>query len=658
MKRILITGANSYIGMSVENWLSDCTEFEVDTVDTKDGVWKEKSFKNYDTIFHVAGIAHADVRNVSDETKKKYYEINCDLAVSVARKAKEEGVEQFIFMSSIIVYGESAPYGKDKMLNASTKPEPINFYGDSKLQAEKGLMTLQDASFKVVIIRPPMIYGKGSKGNYQMLSKIAHKVPIFPKIANKRSMLHIDNLCEFIKLIIVNGDEGIFFPQNNEYVSTSDMVRQIALTNAKKIYFLRGMGFAVKLASKIPGKIGGLTNKAFGNLTYNMEMSKYEKGNYIVNTFEQSVHKTEGNERKRVLFLVNHDVVIYNFRLELVERLLKEGHEVIISSPYGERIDDLCNLGARYVETQIERHGTNPFNDVKVIRQYCKIIKDEKPGIVLTYTIKPNIYGGIAARICKTRCVANITGLGTAVEHAGVLQLITTALYKIAFRRIQCIFFQNIENKVFFENKVSTKYYTQLLPGSGVNLQRFPLIEYPNSDTIEFIFISRIMEEKGIEQYLGMAEYIHQRYPDTRFHICGFCEENYEERLKLLQEKGIVLYHGMIRNVSAFIARTHCTVHPSFYPEGMSNVCLESAACGRPVITTDRSGCKETVEDNVTGYIVKQQDTKDLIEKIEKFLALSHEERKQMGLEARKRVESEFDRQIVVEAYMREVCNE
>ncbi len=293
MKKILITGANSYIGTAVEEWISQNGEISVETIGTHDGLWKEKSYEGYDAIFHVAGIAHADVGNVSEDIKKKYYEVNCDLAINVAQKAKEEGVSQFIFMSSIIVYGESAPYGKSKVIDRTTVPEPANFYGDSKLQAEKGLQKLADENFKVAIIRPPMIYGKGSKGNYRMLSKLAHKMFIFPMVKNERSMLHIDNLCEFVKLLIVNEDEGIFFPQNAEYVSTSDMVEKIAQVCGKKIFFSKILGFCVRIISKFPGKIGQLSNKAFGNLVYDKEMSKYEKGTYLVNNFEESVYKTE-----------------------------------------------------------------------------------------------------------------------------------------------------------------------------------------------------------------------------------------------------------------------------------------------------------------------------------------------------------------------------
>ncbi len=358
---------------------------------------------------------------------------------------------------------------------------------------------------------------------------------------------------------------------------------------------------------------------------------------------------------KKVLILVNHDVVIYNFRKELVERLLKDGYEVYISSPSGERIDDLVAMGCKHIEAKIARHGTNVIEELKLLNYYKKIIKEIEPDVVLSYTIKPNIYGGMACRMLKVPYIANITGLGTAVENRGLMQNITTTLYRIAFKKINCLFFQNTENRQFFIDKNLAVGKHRLIPGSGVNLEHFNILDYPSDETIEFTFISRIMKEKGIEQYIEAAEFIRNKYPNTRFHICGFCEEAYEDILKVLQEQGIVTYHGMQRDVRVILQKTHCTIHPTYYPEGMSNVLLESSACGRPIITTNRSGCRETVDDGVNGFIVEQQNSRDLIEKIEKFLKLSYEEKRLMGLAGRKKVEKEFDRQIVIEAYMDEI---
>lgn len=357
----------------------------------------------------------------------------------------------------------------------------------------------------------------------------------------------------------------------------------------------------------------------------------------------------------KILFLVNHDIVIYNFRLELVERLLQEGHEVAISSPYGERIDSLVDLGCEFHDIALSRHGTNPIQEFRLIAEYKKLLKKVQPDIVFSYTIKPNIYGGIVCEMLNIPYVANITGLGTAVESPGIMQNITVPLYRIAFQKVQRVFFQNEENRKFFRDRNIAVDRHAMLPGSGVNLERFSVMDYPRTETVEFAFISRVMKEKGADQYLEAAEFIRERYPHTRFHVCGFCVQGYERRLKELHDQGVIVYHGMVRDVRDVLAQTHCTIHPTYYPEGLSNVLLESSASARPIITTDRSGCREVIDDGVNGFVVKQKDSKDLIEKIEMFLALTWEERREMGLAGRRKVEKEFDRNIVVEKYIDEV---
>lgn len=287
MKKILITGANSYIGTSFEKYMKQYEGYQIDTLDMKDANWKDYDFSQYDVVFHVAGIAHADVGHVSEETKKLYYKINTDLTIETAKKAKESNVKQFIYMSSIIVYGDSAPYGKTKVITKDTTPSPANFYGDSKLQADIGLQELSDDKFKVCILRPPMIYGPGSKGNYPLLSKLAKKLPVFPDIENERSMLFVGNLCFFIKQCIDGLYEGIFFPQNTEYVSTSQMVKEIAKVNGNNIRLIKVLNPFVSICSHIPGKIQQLCNKAFGSITY-------EKSNIISKySIQESIKKTE-----------------------------------------------------------------------------------------------------------------------------------------------------------------------------------------------------------------------------------------------------------------------------------------------------------------------------------------------------------------------------
>ncbi|EGP4720264.1 NAD-dependent epimerase/dehydratase family protein [Enterococcus faecium] len=296
MKKILITGANSYIGTSFKKWMTPFQdEYQIDTLSVRGDAWREHDFSGYDTVFHVAGIAHADVSKVSEETKQLYYAVNRDLAIETAKKYKQDlsGKKgQFIYMSSIIIYGEETNINKKRIITPDTKPNPSNFYGDSKLQAEIGLQPLDDITFHVAILRPPMIYGPGSKGNYQQLVKLANKLPIFPDVKNERSMLYIENLCSFIKLIIDNEEKGIFFPQNKEYTSTSDMVKMIAQTHNHNIIMISRINWLIKGMMYFPGKVGKLAVKAFGNLVYSKEMSEYYIDYRIVNLTE-SIKKIE-----------------------------------------------------------------------------------------------------------------------------------------------------------------------------------------------------------------------------------------------------------------------------------------------------------------------------------------------------------------------------
>ena len=300
-KRILITGAGSYIGETFRAYAAEHypDNFTIDAVDMVTPSWKDMDFSSYDVVYHVAGIAHADVGNVSDETKEKYYAVNTDLAMEVAEKAKTEGVKKFIFMSSMIVYGEAASYGKKKVIDDHTVPVPTNFYGDSKLQADVGVREQADDQFKVIVLRPPMIYGEGSKGNYPMLAKIAKKMPVFPCVDNERSMLYVENLCEFLCQVMLVKDfrenAVVLIPQNKEWTKTSRMVKEIAEVSGRKIKIINLLNPAVYIASRTPGKVGGLVNKAFGSSCYKHEMSIYEEIEYQKFSLRESVRRTEGN---------------------------------------------------------------------------------------------------------------------------------------------------------------------------------------------------------------------------------------------------------------------------------------------------------------------------------------------------------------------------
>jgi len=291
--RVLITGAGSYIGTSIEEYLCRYNSregrerYRVDKISLREESWHNYDFSSYDVVFHTAGIAHADTGKVTEEEKKLYYRVNRDLAVETAAKAKAEGISLFIYMSSIIVYGDQVKINRD------TQPSPSGFYGDSKLQAEKALNKLVSSEFQVAVLRPPMIYGKGSRGNYPLLARIADKTPVFPKIENRRSMLYIENLAEFVRLLIESGKGGIYFPQNKEYANTSYVVETIGKVRGKRIWLLRLLNPFVYLAEKIPGKVGQLAVKAFGSLVYDMEMSR-DFGGYQIYSLEESIGRAEG----------------------------------------------------------------------------------------------------------------------------------------------------------------------------------------------------------------------------------------------------------------------------------------------------------------------------------------------------------------------------
>jgi len=359
--------------------------------------------------------------------------------------------------------------------------------------------------------------------------------------------------------------------------------------------------------------------------------------------------------RKKILILGNSETVIYNFRLELVERLLADGHEVVISSPPGEKITKLVALGCLHETVEMNRRGTNPLSEIKLLLHYYKLMKRTQPDIVFSYTIKPNIYGALAAKRYGISYVTNVTGLGSALENAGLLQKIMVQLYKIALSQVQTIFFQNEKNREFFTTHNIAVDKHSLLPGSGVNLERFELLDYPSTEeTTDFVFISRIMKEKGIDEYLKAAKYIKEKYPKTNFHIAGYFEEDYEEMIENYHNQGIIIYHGLLNDVREILGKTHCTVLPSYH-EGMSNVLLESAASGRPVLASNIHGCKETFEEGVSGFGLEPRSAQSLIATMEGFLSLSHQEKQQMGLAGRAKMEKKFSRQIVVSNYLQEL---
>lgn len=359
----------------------------------------------------------------------------------------------------------------------------------------------------------------------------------------------------------------------------------------------------------------------------------------------------------KIVILANDTTYTYNLRREIIAHHIASGHTVIVVCRFLKLKDELEALGCRLINLPIGSQGTNPVEDVWLFFRYLHILRKEKPDVVLSYNIKPNVYGGMACRLLGIKYLPNITGLGTAVEYPGRLQMFTTRLYKAGVSNAACVLFQNEENEHFFweHNMLSRHSRTRLLPGSGVNLDVHESMPYPEGDIVHFLFIARIMKEKGIDLYMAAAKEIWGRHKNVLFHICGYCDdEKYLGILKEAENSGYLKYHGEQKELLPFYRMANCIVHPSYYPEGMSNVLLEAAASARPIITTNRNGCRECVDDGRSGYVVPVKEEGALIEAIEKFLTLSWEEKRDMGLNGRIKMECEFDRNIVVRAYAEE----
>lgn len=357
----------------------------------------------------------------------------------------------------------------------------------------------------------------------------------------------------------------------------------------------------------------------------------------------------------KILVLSNFGMGLYKFRKELLDELIKQGHEVYFSLPNDEYVPLIEEIGCTYIESKLDRRGTNPFIDLILLLSYVKLIKKINPDVVLTYTIKANVYGGIACRITRTSYISNVTGLGTAIQGKGLMRKITLSLYKVGLKKAKCVFFQNEPNRQFFIDKGIVNSNTRVIPGSGVNLELHRFEEYPDKEeTIRLLFIGRIMKEKGIDELLEAAKQIKDIREDIEFHLVGFCEEGYSNKLIEYNNSGIIHYHGRQKDVHEFIKNSHATVLPSYH-EGTSNVLLESASTGRPVLASNVTGCKETFDEGITGFGFEVKSVRALIDVIQKFIDLPYEKKARMGISGRRKMEQEYDRKIVINAYLDQI---
>lgn len=351
----------------------------------------------------------------------------------------------------------------------------------------------------------------------------------------------------------------------------------------------------------------------------------------------------------KILVATNHSYMFYRFRKELVEALMRE-HEVILSTPFVGHEDDLQAMGLRCINTEIDRRSINPLKDMKLLRTYHKMLDEIQPDLVITYSIKPNIYMGSACKKAGIPYCTNVQGLGTAFEKP-LLSSVVSVMYHSALRKARTVFFENGENAQFFlKRKIISSAQAKVLPGAGINLDEYPYVPMQDDGVCSFLFVGRIMKEKGVDEFFAAAKTLKAEFGErVSFDVVGFYEDAYKETVEKLVDDGIVNFHGFQSNVHPFYEKTDCVVLPSYH-EGMSNVLLEGAATGRPLITSDIPGCREAVEDGVSGYLCKPQDTDGLCAAMQKCMCSSHEERENMGKIGRTRMEKHFSKEAVVAA--------
>ncbi|MDN6836099.1 MAG: glycosyltransferase family 4 protein [Lactococcus lactis] len=357
----------------------------------------------------------------------------------------------------------------------------------------------------------------------------------------------------------------------------------------------------------------------------------------------------------KVLLVANHPTYVFTLRREILEKLIEQHYDVAICCPYGKEIEFFKDMGCTFYNSDLKRHGKNVFQELNLKRNYGKVIVSYKPDIILTFTIKPNLYAGMEAAKRNIPYIINITGLGTALEKESLLQKTLLKIYKYAIRRVSAIMFQNKENMDFFKNNKLSTENNILLPGSGVNVSQFSFEEYPTkNDKLSFLFIGRIMKDKGVEELFAAASNIKEKYPNVVFDAIGFCEEEYKERIETLKKEEIINFHGVKDNVQDYIKECNAVVHPTYH-EGMSNVLLEASSMGRPILASNIPGCREIFDEGISGFGFKAKDSEDLTNTIEKFIKLPINKKESMGAAAREKVVNKFDREIVVNRYLNEI---
>ena len=678
-KKVLITGAGSFVGEAFKSYAEKNypDSFEITEVGTKDGSWRELDFTPYDCVYHVAGIAHADAGHVDQASIDKYYVVNTDLAIEVAEKAKAAGVKQFIFMSSAIIYGESAPYGKQKMIGATTLPAPANFYGDSKWQADKGVRALTSEDFSVAVLRPPMIYGKNSKGNYPTLAKLAKKLPLFPYVNNSRSMLHIDNLCEFMCKLILSSEGGIYFPQNPEYTKTSSMVKEISRVSGKKIRVSKVFSPVVTLSSHIPGKVGQLVDKAFGNLTYDQKISTYNGLHYQIRSLKESVVLTEGrnstnnlnNGNKPHILVVSQYFYPEQFKInDITSEWVKRGYKVTV-------LTGIPNYpqGEYYEGYDLEHHRREKWKGMEIIRiplrprkqgsvnlalnyfsfvkngWLWKITNDVHADIVFTYEVSPMTQALVSVWYAKKYHIPHflwvtdlwpdnveiITGVHNKV-FLNSINVMANYIYKhsdIIFTSSRSFITKMVERgvpkeKLVFWPQYAEDFYKPYEKKSGEDLSTTGI---PQDDIFNIVFAGNIGYAQGLGVTVEAAKLLKKDGTICRFNIIG--DGRYKEQMKeeirignveeyfnfISSQPAESIPKFMAAGDAAFICLSKSEVFAMTIP-GKTQTCL---ACGVPIIVSADGEVQEIIEEAKCGLTSASGDAVALAKNIESMMNYS-----------------------------------
>lgn len=636
--KVLIVGKGSYIGESFKNYAikNYNSNFEIDEVDTMSPDWKDIDFRKYDIVYHVAGIAHADVGNVSNEIKEKYYQINTDLAIEVAEKAKNDGVKEFVFMSSMIVYGDSAPYGTVKIIDKNTIPNPANFYGDSKLQADVAVRDLADDNFKVIVLRPPMIYGKGSKGNYPLLAKLAKISPVFPDIENQRSMLHIDNLCEFlcqIMLVDVKQNATVLIPQNREWTKTSDMVKEIANVSNKKTIVTKLLNPSVYIAHKIPGKISGLIDKAFGNNCYDLELSEYEGINYQKLSLKESINSVEGMvevnklmPNKYVLIIASVASMIDQFNMANIKILQELGYGVDVACNFEngstcslDRVEllkkKLNQINVNCYQIDFTRDVTNISLDKKAYNQLKDIVIKNNYLFMHCHSPIGGVIGRLVAHETNTKVMYTAHGFhffkGAPIKN----WILYYPIEKFLSKWTDWLITINNEDYNLACDKFCAKNIIKI-PGVGVDINKFKNTIYDpslrktlglNDDDFVLISVGELNENKN---HMTIIKAIHSlNNAKIKYIIVGIGPLR-EELNQMVHDYGLenqIIFLGYRDDVPKLLKICNAFCFPS-KREGLGLAAIEAMASGLPLITSNVHGINDYSKNGLTGFSYDPSD--------------------------------------------------